>query len=98
MKVKELIEYLDQNGDISSVFDAEDIIGGRAKKVANNLDPVKFRWFEVATDVYKCEDGYVGVTRPSQLYNEYDTWKDIDCPCSLSEFVAVSTITYIQKA
>ena len=47
-----------------------------ATKVASKLYPDSHRWYEVATDVYKCDDGYLGVRAVGKLYSESMTYSD----------------------
>lgn len=41
-----------------------------------NLD--QHRWYSIATNIYKCSDGYVKVTGAYQSFSEVQTWKDIN--------------------
>jgi hypothetical protein len=96
MTVNELINFISEP-ILYSLYSAEEYIGKNAEKVASHLYPDEHRWYQVSTDVYKCEDGYVGVTGPSNMYSESSTWKDINFPCFAEEFVPVTTTTYKQK-
>lgn len=40
-----------------------------------NLD--EHRWYSIATNIYKCSDGYVKVTGAYQSFSESQTWEDI---------------------
>lgn len=98
MKINELVNLLKDYYPLYSLYDADEIMSKHATLVAYNLYPEEHRWYESSTNVYECEDGYIGITGPSELYCEHNTWKDIDEPCFASEFIAVHTITYKQKA
>lgn len=41
-----------------------------------NLD--QYRWYSIATNIYKCSDGYVKVTGAYQSFSESQTWEDIN--------------------
>lgn len=41
-----------------------------------NLD--EHRWYSIATNIYKCSDGFVKVTGAYQSFSESQTWKDIN--------------------
>lgn len=41
-----------------------------------NLD--EHRWYSIATNIYKCSDGYVKVTGAYQSFSEVQTWEDIN--------------------
>lgn len=41
-----------------------------------NLD--EHRWYSIATNIYKCSDGYVKVTGAYQSFSEAQTWEDIN--------------------
>ena len=41
-----------------------------------NLD--QHRWYSIATNIYKCSDGYVKVTGAFQSFSEMQGWSDID--------------------
>lgn len=41
-----------------------------------NLD--QHRWYSIATNIYKCSDGYVKVTGAYQSLSEAQTWEDIN--------------------
>ena len=41
-----------------------------------NLD--QHRWYSIATNIYKCSDGYVKVTGAYQSFSETQTWEDIN--------------------
>lgn len=63
MKVAEVIEKAN-NAKYRSLFDFEEDFS--LEIVASGLYVDKRRWYETSTEVYKCEDGFVGVTGISQ--------------------------------
>lgn len=100
MKVQELIDLIISEYPIYSMWDAEEIIGKKAEKVASGLDLDEHRWYSIysiATDVYKCDDGFVGIRGAYQSFSEQQGWSDIDVTCFAEEYEAVQTITYKPK-
>lgn len=63
--------------------------------VAININIDRYRWYELSTNVYKCDDGYVGVTGIAKCFDEYASPVDMDCPCYAEEFVPIETVQYI---
>lgn len=97
MKVQEVIDLVN-NGEFKSINNVEDKLPKDVKKVEKNLDQDRFLWCFVSTSVYECEDGFVGITGPSQLLSESMTWSDIDYGlCYAEEYESVQTITYKLK-
>jgi hypothetical protein len=98
MKVKELIELIKNSDEVLYHLDnVEDLIDGECKKVASGINPEEHRWYSLATDVYECEDGYVGVRAGEQLFSEEMSWSDVCPDIYASEYEAVQTITYRLK-
>lgn len=94
MSTEELIKLVSKS-PIYSLYEAEEIIGNKAYKVSKQQDLQEYRHYAVSTDIYECDDGYVGITGPCALYNESDTWKDICCICKASEYAEKWSITYV---
>lgn len=97
MKVKELIELINNDDELYSLFAAEEVIPKEVKCVQTDLNIDRHRWFSISTSVFACEDGYVGITGVSQLYSERMSYSDCDYHCSAAEYEEVQTITYKQK-
>lgn len=97
MKVQELINLLIMKKRCYSIFDAEELIKGEFNRVAENLNLDEHRWYIISTSVYKLEDGYVGVTGPSQLNSEVMVWSDCN-PCIAEEYEEFTTIAYRPKS
>ena len=97
MKVQELINKLNEchfeNG-IYSVWDAEDYIPKDVLKVASGLNPNEHRHYIESTDVYKCEDGFVGVRSASTKFTEECYWEDLDADFDVFPMKEIMTITY----
>lgn len=97
MKVQELIDLVN-NGEFEALCHVEYKLPNDVKKVENNLNEDRYCWFFISTSVYECEDGFVGITGPSQLLSESMTWSDIDYGgCYAEEYEEVQTITYKPK-
>lgn len=96
MKVQELIEKVN-NGNYHSVWEAGDNIPTECACVENELNPDEHRWYVVSTSVYKCEDGYVGVSGPSSLKSESMYWEDCYCDVVASEYEEYTIISYRPK-
>ena len=96
MTVKELIDLIN-NADYYSIWEAEKHFGSGVYRVAANVYEDKHRWYVVSTNVYKCDDGYVGITGPSALNSESMVWSDCGYPCTAEEYEAFNTISYKPK-
>lgn len=96
MKVQELIKLVN-GGKFYSLYEVEDIIPTNVEKVASGLELNEHRWYSTAVDVYKCEDGFVGIRGAYQSFSEMQTWKDIDVICGAGEYIEKTTITYVSK-
>lgn len=97
MKVKELIELVENYEDpFISLYDVEDAVDKKTKKVATiNVD--KHRHYSTATDVYQCEDGFVGVTGLHEIFSECSFPSDFDINCEASEYEEVQVTSYKRK-
>lgn len=91
MKVAEVIEKV-TNTEYWSLYSFEEDFN--LEVVASGLYVDKHRWYEISTSVYKCEDGYVGVSGVSQLYSESTEYEDCCCECFAEEFEPKQVITY----
>ena len=99
MKVQEFIKLVNGSEEpLYSLYMVEELEydhkGDFPKRVMRGLNPDKHRWYEVSTDIYQCEDGYVGVTGVAKVYSEQMSAVDCDELCSAEEYVQVKTITY----
>ena len=98
MKVKEVINLINNEPELYHNADAEDLLYEYdVEKIAHDLDIDRYRWYEISTDVYVCEDGYVGITGLSKIYSERMGSIDCDIHCYAEEYEAVETITYKRK-
>lgn len=58
------------------VTDIAEVNGVELVEKGLNLD--QHRWYSIATNIYKCSDGYVKVTGAYQSFSEAQTWEDIN--------------------
>jgi len=101
MKVQSVISLVGKM-DFYSLYEINEMLSPykkepRCKRVAEGLNIDEHRWYSIATDVYECEDGYVGITGPYQSFSEMQSWKDINRPCTAEEYEAIPSITYKPK-
>ena len=101
MKVKELIdsvnEYKKQWTSLEMLWNC--IAGNLSPEmevVAKHINPYKINYGTaiMATDVYKCEDCFVGVTASFHVCGDY---ADMEIPVIVSEFEESQTISYRPK-
>ena len=52
--------------------------------------------YAVATNVYECDDGFVGVTGVRWVYN-HKTYNELGVPCTAEEYEAIQTVEYVPK-
>ena len=97
MKVK-VIDLINNEDELYHNADAEDLLYKHGvKKIAHDLDIDRHDWYEIATDIYKCEDGYVGVTGLSNIYSSRMCSSDCNVLCYAEEYEEVKMITYMKK-
>ena len=96
MKVKELIELIN-NAKLYSLWDADELIHNDVNLVECYLNSHSHELYDLSTNIYKCDDGYVGVEGLFSLKSENMNYIDCGISCSASEFIAIPTITYKQK-
>lgn len=93
MKVKEAIELINNDTECYSLWDAEDLL--KDCKFIERINHDSHRWYITAIDIYKVEDGYIGVWGVSELKSEMMSFSDCDIHCEAEEYKAVNTISYI---
>lgn len=96
MKVQELIKAVNE-GKFYSFWQLEDEIENLPQTVAEGLNLDEHRWFSTATNIYKCEDGFVGISGAYQSFSEMQGWEDIGIICSAGEYEEVPSVTYKVK-
>lgn len=96
MKKQELIDLIN-NAHCCSLWKAEYIIPFDIPQVAEGLKLDEHRWYSTAINVYKCEDGFVGVWGAYQSFSEMQMWKDLDVICEAFPMKPIETITYVEE-
>ena len=99
MKVQEVIKLIDEQDDLYCLSDAEDLLSKHdVEQVAYGLESDMHRHYEICTDVYQCEDGFVGVTGLGTMFSEMMIPSDCDVHCSAEEYEPVQVVTYRRKS
>ena len=75
-KFIDLINNDDYNYSLCQTTDIGNTYGVKLVDEGLNLD--QYRWYSIATNIYKCSDGYVKVTGAFQSFSEMQGWSDID--------------------
>jgi hypothetical protein len=99
MKVEEVINLINEQDELYCLSDAEDLLSEHGvEQVAYGLESNAHRWYEISTDVYQCEDGFVGVTGLGTMFSDMMLPSDCDVHCSAEEYEAVQVVTYRRKS
>lgn len=96
MKKEELINLINESNFKSLWETDEEIYQYTEGMVAEGLKLNEHRWYSTAINVYKVEDGYVGVRGAFQSFSEMQSWSDIDYDSTAFPMKAVQSITYIE--
>lgn len=96
MTVKEFIQAI-EDGNFCSLGDIKSIEGD-FECVSEHQDLNQHYWYSTAVDVYKLEDGFVGVWGLFQIFSETSIASDFGITCKAFEMEAVPSITYREKA
>lgn len=77
IKSSDLVDKINEKAPYSlfEVTDIAEVNGAQLVEKGLNLD--QHRWYSIATNIYKCSDGYVKVTGAYQSFSESQTWEDI---------------------
>lgn len=95
MKVQEFIDFVNNyENPFISLYDVYDSVD--EKRIAT-IDVDTHRHYSIATDVYRCSDGFVGVTGLHEIFSEQSFPSDFNISCEASEYEEVQTITYQPK-
>lgn len=104
MKVKEFIDAVNNSEEkLYSLWDIEDNVAPDVplpqfpELVEEGIEIDEHRWYFVATNVYQCDDGYVGVRGVWKLRSENMDYSDCNILCHAEEYEKVQTVTYKQK-
>lgn len=96
MKVKELIDKVNSTTNCYSIHHAEDFIK-KINKVASDIYVEKHKWYNISTNIYRLEDGFVGITRPSMLKSKSIIWSDCDYTYIVEKYKEFTITSYRLK-
>jgi hypothetical protein len=93
MKVKEVIEKVSAN-EYWSLYEFEEEFN--LEVIDTCVKPIDYhRWYEVSTNVYRCEDGFVGVSGVVQLFSEQMCYEDCLYKCTAEEYKQILAPKYV---
>lgn len=73
------IDKINNADDNYSLYHTSDIAQTYGVNLIDEgLDLDRHRWYSIATNIYKCSDGYVKVRGAFQSFSEMQMWSDID--------------------
>lgn len=99
MKIQQIISLVTEN-KYYSLYEAQEAIRaifGTFAIPAGGIDTNEYSTYSVATDVYRCEDGYVGVTGVWRVKQTSVSFESIQVTASASEYKEFATITFVKK-
>lgn len=64
-------------------------------RVATGKYESAYKDYTSAINVYKCDDGVLGVMGPYRKYSESIKWEDLKMQCTIVPIKEVHTITYV---
>ncbi len=95
MKTFELINKINNSTEpIYTLWDLEEIIEDIPKCVAEGLELDEYRWYSTAVNVFKCENGFVGVYGVFQIFSEDSEPAEIGIRCVAKLYKQVPSVTY----
>lgn len=100
-KIESDEDYYYEFGGLYTLDDFEELIENSTEcngveKVACELEIKVKDFHSCATDVYKCEDGYVGI-HAGLTIDELAHWDRVDPDITVSEYEEVQIVTYKPK-
>lgn len=97
MKVEEFINIINE-GEFWSLWQVDDSdLGEGFERIESGNDLDEHRWYSTAEDIYKLEDGYVGVWGLFQMFSEMSCPDDFKIKCEAYEVEPVPSIKYVPK-
>lgn len=95
MKKREFKEFLKENeSGIKTLDELKNYVGDKVECVAFCVNYKDHGYYETAIDVYKLEDGLVGVRLLSRAVVLPSLWDEIDSAMGIYDMKEVKTITY----
>lgn len=97
MKVEEFIQLINEGEfwSLGAVDNSDLGEGFELIQSGNDLD--QHRWYSTAEDIYKLEDGYVGVWGLFQMFSEMSMPSDFDIKCEAYEVEPAPSVKYVLK-
>lgn len=94
-------DYYCESGELYTLDDFEELIENSTEcsgveKIASELEIEIEDFYSCATDVYKCEDGYVGIHAGLHI-DELSNWDRVDPDITISEYEEVQVVSYKPK-
>lgn len=95
MTREEAIALINTSNNCPSLEDAKDLL--KDCEFMKRQDYTGYGLYIKATDIYKVEDGYIGVRGVPSLKSKKILYKDCVELCIAKEYEAVQIITYVPK-
>lgn len=95
MKVKELISIINDNEE--PFYSLSEVQFYLNKKSVQTINIDTNRDYSFATDIYKCTDGFVGITGLYHVFSKCFSFSDFCFKCIASEYEEVKVVTYKPK-
>lgn len=96
MKVKEIISTI-SNTDYYSLTEAIRAVNlNKDNMVVENYNLSKHKYFDIVTNIYKCDDGFVAITGLKNNIKKKD-YEEFNIPVFAEEYIEIPTITYAPK-
>lgn len=93
MKVKEVIDKVNTYSYWSISMVEDEVFDNEAELVKCDLDIQRYRWFSVGTNVYKLEDGYIGITGLVDSFGD-SSIEDYNYKSSAEEYIPCVELSY----
>lgn len=95
MTVKEAVKKIN-NGKFFSLWESVEEVLDDIEPIVKELNLDHHRWYTVATNVYKLDDGFIGITGVIDLRGDMD-FSDCSYETIAEEYEEFTTISYRPK-
>ena len=96
MKVKEVISLI-SNTDYYSLIEATRAVGlYKDDIVVENYNITKHKYFNIVTNIYQCEDGFVAITGLKNNIKKKD-YEEFNIAAFAEEYIEIPTVMYAPK-
>lgn len=96
MKVKEIISAI-SNTDYYSLIEAIRAIGlHKDDIIVENYNISKHKYFDLVTNIYRCEDGVVAISGLKNNIKKKD-YKEFNITSWAEEYIEIPSVTYAPK-